>query len=55
MYKMCYHGFGGLMTAHGQPSGFDRVRQTDIGEWKLVGGGGQKNVWMALLHKKSIA
>ncbi|KAF5829471.1 Oligosaccharyl transferase STT3 subunit-domain-containing protein [Dunaliella salina] len=31
MYKMCYHGFGGLMTAHGQPPGFDRVRHTDIG------------------------
>ena len=32
MYKMCYHDFGGLATARGQPTGYDRVRGSEIGE-----------------------
>uniref|UniRef100_A0A7S0S2X5 dolichyl-diphosphooligosaccharide--protein glycotransferase n=1 Tax=Chlamydomonas leiostraca TaxID=1034604 RepID=A0A7S0S2X5_9CHLO len=32
MYKMCYYDFGGIMTEHNQPAGFDRVRQYEIGD-----------------------
>jgi len=38
MYKMCYHDFGGFLTAHGQPTGFDRVRHTEIGEFEAEAG-----------------
>lgn len=32
MYKMCYYRFGDLMTVYGRPSGFDRVRGTEVGD-----------------------
>ena len=31
MYKMCYYRFGTLMTVYGRPTGFDRVRGTEVG------------------------
>jgi len=31
MYKLCYYRFGHLTVEQGQPTGFDRVRQTEIG------------------------
>lgn len=33
MYKMCYYDFGGIVTEHQQPPGYDRVRYTEIGAW----------------------
>jgi len=32
MYKMCYYRFGEMMTQYGQPGGFDRVRNYEIGK-----------------------
>ena len=32
MYKLSYWDFGNIMTEHNQPTGFDRVRGTEIGE-----------------------
>jgi len=32
MYKLCYYRFGNMMTEQGQPMGFDRVRQAEIGK-----------------------
>lgn len=31
MYKLCYWRFGSVYTEYGKPSGFDRVRHTEIG------------------------
>ncbi len=31
MYKMCYYRFGELQTHYGRPSGYDLVRQSEIG------------------------
>jgi len=31
MYKLCYYRFGQMYTEQGKPSGFDRVRQVEIG------------------------
>ncbi|VDK42773.1 unnamed protein product [Anisakis simplex] len=31
MYKLSYYRFGGLYTQQGRPTGFDRVRQSEIG------------------------
>jgi dolichyl-diphosphooligosaccharide--protein glycosyltransferase len=31
MYKMCYYRFGQVYTEHGKPPGYDRVRNTEIG------------------------
>ncbi|MEW5319167.1 MAG: hypothetical protein WDW38_010335 [Sanguina aurantia] len=31
MYKMCFWEFGNIMTENNKPTGFDRVRQTEIG------------------------
>jgi len=31
MYKMCYYRFGEVMTEHGKPTGYDRVRNVEIG------------------------
>jgi len=31
MYKMCYYKFGGVYTEGGKPSGYDRVRNAEIG------------------------
>jgi len=31
MYKLCYYRFGQLITEEGRPTGFDRVRGTEIG------------------------
>eukprot|EP00824_Muranothrix_gubernata_P023472 TRINITY_DN6298_c0_g2_i1.p1 TRINITY_DN6298_c0_g2~~TRINITY_DN6298_c0_g2_i1.p1 ORF type:complete len:698 (+),score=146.06 TRINITY_DN6298_c0_g2_i1:92-2185(+) len=31
MYKMCYFRFGSILTEHGKPTGYDRVRNTEIG------------------------
>ena len=31
MYKLCYYRFGQLYTEGGKPSGYDRVRQAEIG------------------------
>jgi len=31
MYKLCYWRFGGIYTEHGRPSGWDRVRNVEIG------------------------
>ena len=31
MYKMCYYRFGEVMTENGKPSGYDRVRNQEIG------------------------
>lgn len=31
MYKMCYYRFGTVQTDYSQPSGFDRVRNVEIG------------------------
>jgi len=31
MYKLCYYKFGQIVTEHAKPSGFDRVRQVEIG------------------------
>uniref|UniRef100_A0AC34QP97 Dolichyl-diphosphooligosaccharide--protein glycotransferase n=1 Tax=Panagrolaimus sp. JU765 TaxID=591449 RepID=A0AC34QP97_9BILA len=31
MYKLCYYRFGQVLTEHGQPGGFDRVRRQVIG------------------------
>ena len=31
MYSLTYHRFGEVFTEMGKPSGFDRVRQTEIG------------------------
>lgn len=31
MYKLCYYRFGDFYTEAGKPSGWDRVRQTEIG------------------------
>lgn len=33
MYKACYHDFGSVSTMPGQVAGFDRVRNTPIGEY----------------------
>ncbi len=32
MYKMCYYRFGELTTQYGQPPGFDRTRNVEIGK-----------------------
>lgn len=32
MYKMSYYDFGNVVTEHGKPPGYDRVRQTEIGD-----------------------
>ncbi|VDN53907.1 unnamed protein product [Dracunculus medinensis] len=32
MYKLCYYRFGGLYTQQGRPTGYDRVRQSEIGK-----------------------
>jgi len=32
MYKMCYHRFGQVYTDGGMPVGYDRVRNTEIGD-----------------------
>jgi len=31
MYKLCYYRFGQVMTDHGKPTGYDRVRNVEIG------------------------
>ncbi|XP_064597745.1 dolichyl-diphosphooligosaccharide--protein glycosyltransferase subunit STT3A-like [Liolophura sinensis] len=31
MYKMCYYRFGAVYTEQGKPTGYDRVRNTEIG------------------------
>jgi dolichyl-diphosphooligosaccharide--protein glycosyltransferase len=31
MYKLCYYRFGEMMTEYGKPTGWDRVRGTEIG------------------------
>jgi len=31
MYKLCYYRFGQVMTEYGKPSGYDRVRNVEIG------------------------
>jgi dolichyl-diphosphooligosaccharide--protein glycosyltransferase len=31
MYKMCYYRFGSVYTEQGKPSGYDRVRNAEIG------------------------
>lgn len=31
MYKMCYYRFGEIMTEQGKPTGYDRVRNQEIG------------------------
>jgi len=31
MYKMCYYRFGSVYTEQGKPTGYDRVRNTEIG------------------------
>jgi len=31
MYKMCYYRFGEVMTENGKPTGYDRVRNAEIG------------------------
>jgi dolichyl-diphosphooligosaccharide--protein glycosyltransferase len=31
MYKMCYYRFGQVYTEQGRPTGYDRVRNTEIG------------------------
>mmetsp|Transcript_22784 Transcript_22784/g.37497 ORF Transcript_22784/g.37497 Transcript_22784/m.37497 type:complete len:193 (+) Transcript_22784:2-580(+) len=31
MYKMCYYRFGQTMTEYGKPTGYDRVRNVEIG------------------------
>jgi len=31
MYKLCYYRFGAVMTEYGKPSGYDRVRNVEIG------------------------
>jgi len=31
MYKLCYYRYGQMMTEYNKPSGFDRVRQVEIG------------------------
>eukprot|EP00163_Fabomonas_tropica_P017688 TRINITY_DN3141_c0_g1_i1.p1 TRINITY_DN3141_c0_g1~~TRINITY_DN3141_c0_g1_i1.p1 ORF type:complete len:580 (+),score=201.53 TRINITY_DN3141_c0_g1_i1:107-1741(+) len=31
MYKLCYYRFGQVMTEYEKPQGYDRVRQTEIG------------------------
>ena len=31
MYKMCYYKFGSVFTEGGKPSGYDRVRNAEIG------------------------
>ncbi|KAK7091614.1 dolichyl-diphosphooligosaccharide--protein glycosyltransferase subunit STT3A [Littorina saxatilis] len=31
MYKMCYYRFGAVYTESGKPTGYDRVRNTEIG------------------------
>ena len=31
LYKMCYYRFGSVMTEYGKPTGYDRVRQGEIG------------------------
>uniref|UniRef100_A0A914WPH7 Dolichyl-diphosphooligosaccharide--protein glycosyltransferase subunit STT3A n=1 Tax=Plectus sambesii TaxID=2011161 RepID=A0A914WPH7_9BILA len=31
MYKLCYYRFGGVYTEQGRPTGYDRVRNSEIG------------------------
>ncbi len=31
MYKMCYYRFGSMYTDQGKPTGWDRVRNVEIG------------------------
>jgi len=31
MYKLCYYRFGQIVTDYGKPSGYDRVRNVEIG------------------------
>lgn len=31
MYKMCYYRFGQVYTDQGKPTGYDRVRNCEIG------------------------
>jgi dolichyl-diphosphooligosaccharide--protein glycosyltransferase len=31
MYKLCYYRFGKVYTEAGKPPGYDRVRNTEIG------------------------
>jgi dolichyl-diphosphooligosaccharide--protein glycosyltransferase len=33
MYKLCYWDFGGIRTHHQYGTGFDRVRNVEIGGW----------------------
>jgi len=35
MYKMCYYRFGNLQTVFGRPTGFDRVRNSEIGDKRV--------------------
>eukprot|EP00003_Mantamonas_plastica_P000131 TRINITY_DN10133_c0_g1_i1.p2 TRINITY_DN10133_c0_g1~~TRINITY_DN10133_c0_g1_i1.p2 ORF type:complete len:143 (-),score=52.46 TRINITY_DN10133_c0_g1_i1:20-448(-) len=36
MYKMCYYRFGDVHTDQGKPSGYDRVRNCEIGNKKFT-------------------
>eukprot|EP01104_Vermistella_antarctica_P005962 TRINITY_DN16701_c0_g1_i1.p1 TRINITY_DN16701_c0_g1~~TRINITY_DN16701_c0_g1_i1.p1 ORF type:complete len:714 (-),score=194.32 TRINITY_DN16701_c0_g1_i1:220-2361(-) len=31
IYKLCYYGYGQVYTEHGKPTGYDRVRNVEIG------------------------
>jgi len=55
MYKLCYYKFGQVHTERGQPSGFDRVRSTEIGnknfELKYLDEAYTSEHWIVRIYK----
>jgi len=55
MYKCCYHGFGTMYTENGKPSGYDRVRNAEIGnkffELKYIEEAFTSEHWLVRIYK----
>jgi len=55
MYKLCYYRFGQVYTERGQPSGYDRVRGTEIGnkdfELKYLDEAYTSEHWIVRIYK----
>jgi len=55
MYKLCYYKFGQVYTEREKPSGYDRVRNTEIGnkdfELKYLDEAYTSEHWIVRIYK----